>query len=276
MSSRQQRCAMASHRLLKDGRTIADATSPALSTSAPARAQVDAHAFVRRPRSRADRSERDLGSDGRSSLATRSHAHRRSFRGARSRRALEPSPRDSVIYDSRARDMTVRIVRLGTARIRGEGLRIGTVRRPPRGVPKSEHAAQNWYDVWLPELAPSAQLVKLGQAAATERRLDRLREAVSRGDGGSREGSTSRALRRAVAPVRLLDGLLLRGRSPLPPIGVAHAPGGARRRGRLIVRAGDRVRRATRKSISEDRCAPTRDSKHRENQDRPRGSCDRI
>jgi uncharacterized protein YeaO (DUF488 family) len=65
--------------------------------------------------------------------------------------------------------MTVRVVRLGTARRRGEGLRIGTVRRPPRGVPKSEHATQNWYDVWLPELAPSAQAVKLAQAAATER-----------------------------------------------------------------------------------------------------------
>jgi uncharacterized protein YeaO (DUF488 family) len=65
--------------------------------------------------------------------------------------------------------MAVRIVRLGTARMRNEGLRIGTVRHPPRGVPKSEHASQNWYDVWLPELAPSGQAVKLGQAAATER-----------------------------------------------------------------------------------------------------------
>lgn len=65
--------------------------------------------------------------------------------------------------------MAVRIVRLGTARMRGEGLRIGTVRHPPRGVPKSEHARQNWYDVWFPELAPSAELVKLAQAAATER-----------------------------------------------------------------------------------------------------------
>lgn len=65
--------------------------------------------------------------------------------------------------------MSVRIVRLGSERIRGEGLRIGTVRRPPRGVRKREYAAQNWYDVWLPELAPSAQLVKLGLAAATER-----------------------------------------------------------------------------------------------------------
>jgi uncharacterized protein YeaO (DUF488 family) len=65
--------------------------------------------------------------------------------------------------------MTVRVVRLGTARLPGEGLRIGTVRRPPRGVPKREYAAQNWYDVWLPNLAPSPQTVKLGLAAHTER-----------------------------------------------------------------------------------------------------------
>jgi len=48
-------------------------------------------------------------------------------------------------------------------------LRIGTVRHPPRGVPKSRHAAQNWYDVWLPELAPSAGLIKLGKGADTPR-----------------------------------------------------------------------------------------------------------
>ena len=65
--------------------------------------------------------------------------------------------------------MTVHIVRLGTPRLRNEGLRIGTVRHPPRGVPKSEHASQNWYDVWLPELAPSAALVEAGRSAATER-----------------------------------------------------------------------------------------------------------
>jgi uncharacterized protein YeaO (DUF488 family) len=59
--------------------------------------------------------------------------------------------------------MAVRIVRLGTPRQPGEGLRIGTVRRPPRGVPKSEFAKENWYDVWLPELAPSEPLVKLAQ-----------------------------------------------------------------------------------------------------------------
>jgi uncharacterized protein YeaO (DUF488 family) len=65
--------------------------------------------------------------------------------------------------------MAVRVVRLGTPRRRGEGLRIGTVRHPPRGIPKSEHAARNWYDVWFPELAPSAQTVKLAQAASNER-----------------------------------------------------------------------------------------------------------
>ena len=63
--------------------------------------------------------------------------------------------------------MTIRIVRLGSPRARDEGLRIGTVRRPPRGVPKSEFASQDWYDVWYPNLAPSADLVKEAQQAAT-------------------------------------------------------------------------------------------------------------
>ena len=63
--------------------------------------------------------------------------------------------------------MSVRIVRLGTKRETGEGLRIGTVRRPPRGVPKSEFASQDWYDVWFPNLAPSLPTMKLGQAAET-------------------------------------------------------------------------------------------------------------
>ena len=63
--------------------------------------------------------------------------------------------------------MTIRIVRLGSPRARDEGLRIGTVRRPPRGVPKSEFASQDWYDVWYPNLAPSADLVKEAQEAAT-------------------------------------------------------------------------------------------------------------
>lgn len=65
--------------------------------------------------------------------------------------------------------MPVAIVRLGSERARGEGLRIGTVRRPPRGVPKSEFAARNFYDVWLPQLAPSAELVKTALHAEDER-----------------------------------------------------------------------------------------------------------
>jgi uncharacterized protein YeaO (DUF488 family) len=65
--------------------------------------------------------------------------------------------------------MAIRIVRLGTDRLSKEGLRIGTVRRPPRGVPKSEYASQNWYDVWLPNVAPTAELMKLGQAAESEK-----------------------------------------------------------------------------------------------------------
>jgi uncharacterized protein YeaO (DUF488 family) len=64
--------------------------------------------------------------------------------------------------------MAVRIVQLGSARASGEGLRIGTVRRPPRGVPKSEFASRNYYDVWLPNLAPSEQLVKAGRSAKNE------------------------------------------------------------------------------------------------------------
>lgn len=63
--------------------------------------------------------------------------------------------------------MAIRIVRLGSPRVKGEGPRIGTVRRPPRGVPKSEFASRNFYDVWFPNLAPSDEAVKLAQAAET-------------------------------------------------------------------------------------------------------------
>jgi len=61
--------------------------------------------------------------------------------------------------------MTLRIVRLGLPRHPQEGLRLGTVRRPPRGVPKAEFAARNFYDVWLPILAPTEALLKAGQSA---------------------------------------------------------------------------------------------------------------
>jgi len=65
--------------------------------------------------------------------------------------------------------VAVRIVQLRSPRAKGEGLRIGTVRRPPRGVPKTEFASRDFYDVWLPDLAPSEDLVKLGQSATTEK-----------------------------------------------------------------------------------------------------------
>jgi uncharacterized protein YeaO (DUF488 family) len=64
--------------------------------------------------------------------------------------------------------VTVAVVRLGTSRASGEGPRIGTVRRPPRGVPKSQFSSGNWYDAWLPELSPSEATVKMGQKAETD------------------------------------------------------------------------------------------------------------
>ncbi|MDY0871603.1 DUF488 domain-containing protein [Dongia rigui] len=63
--------------------------------------------------------------------------------------------------------MSAHIVRLGTARLKNEGTRIGTVRRPPRGVAKARFAADNWYDVWYPELSPSADLVAKALGAET-------------------------------------------------------------------------------------------------------------
>jgi uncharacterized protein YeaO (DUF488 family) len=65
--------------------------------------------------------------------------------------------------------MPLRIVRLGSPRIPGEGLRVGTVRRPPRGVPRTEFAARDYYDAWLPDVAPSEALVKAAQEAQTDR-----------------------------------------------------------------------------------------------------------
>lgn len=65
--------------------------------------------------------------------------------------------------------MSIRIVRLGSARVPDEGTRLGTVRRPPRGVPKADFSRLDWYDVWFPVLAPSAGLMKVAQAAKTEK-----------------------------------------------------------------------------------------------------------
>lgn len=65
--------------------------------------------------------------------------------------------------------MPIRIVQLGSPRAPGEGLRLGTVRRPPRGVPKEEFASRDYYDVWLPNLAPSAEVMAQGRAVQDDK-----------------------------------------------------------------------------------------------------------
>ena len=70
--------------------------------------------------------------------------------------------------------MAIRVVRLGSPRTPGEGLRLGTVRRPPRGVPKAQHASRDFYDVWLPDLAPSEDLVKEALQASDDRAWGRF------------------------------------------------------------------------------------------------------
>ena len=73
--------------------------------------------------------------------------------------------------------MPLRIVRLGTPRAAGEGTRIGTVRRPPRGVPKTEFASRNYYDCWLPELSPEAELMAQAQESVKRRAAGQTTEA---------------------------------------------------------------------------------------------------
>ena len=70
--------------------------------------------------------------------------------------------------------MAVRIVRLGTPRTQGEGLRLGTVRRPPRGVPKAEFASRDYYDVWYPLLSPSPEAMAQGQQAQTDKEWEQF------------------------------------------------------------------------------------------------------
>jgi len=70
--------------------------------------------------------------------------------------------------------MAIRVVRLGSPRSAGEGLRVGTVRRPPRGVPKSEYASRDFYDVWLPALAPSEELVREAMRSFDDRSWQRF------------------------------------------------------------------------------------------------------
>ncbi|MGN6184502.1 MAG: DUF488 domain-containing protein [Thermoanaerobaculia bacterium] len=82
--------------------------------------------------------------------------------------------------------MSIRVVRLGTPRTKDEGPRLGTVRRPPRGVAKEKIASENYYDVWLPQLAPSAELVKQAQSATNEKEWEKFvrayRKEMAQGD----------------------------------------------------------------------------------------------
>lgn len=96
--------------------------------------------------------------------------------------------------------MSVRIVRLGTERTEGEGPRLGTVRRPPRGVRKDDYATGNWYDTWLPELSPSPELVASARAAQSEADWAGFVKAFRKEMG-------------AATPARLLDMLALLSRS---------------------------------------------------------------
>jgi uncharacterized protein YeaO (DUF488 family) len=77
--------------------------------------------------------------------------------------------RDRIRLGCYAANMTIHVVRLGSPRAPGEGLRLGTVRRPPRGVPKEEFGKRDYYDVWLPNLAPSAELVAEALAAEDDK-----------------------------------------------------------------------------------------------------------
>ena len=117
--------------------------------------------------------------------------------------------------------MSIFIVQLGTPRKPGEGLRLGTVRRPPRGVPKSDFAKLDYYDVWFPNLSPTAELVKEALGAPDERAWAafsrKFRREMNAPDR-SRELDVSGG---AVASHQPVAGLLLRGREPLPQVVVA-------------------------------------------------------
>jgi uncharacterized protein YeaO (DUF488 family) len=94
--------------------------------------------------------------------------------------------------------MAIRVVRLGSPRASGEGVRIGTVRRPPRGVPKGQFASQDWYDVWYPNLAPGAETVKRGQAASTPGQWQAFKRQYRR-EMGSAENARSIVLLAALS-----------------------------------------------------------------------------
>ena len=92
--------------------------------------------------------------------------------------------------------MSIRVVQLGTPRLPDEGLRIGTVRRPPRGVPKTEFASRDYYDVWLPNLSPSVELMAQGKAVASQAGWNRFEQLFRK---EMNNGDTARVLDLLVA-----------------------------------------------------------------------------
>ncbi|MFT3892128.1 MAG: DUF488 family protein [Anaerolineales bacterium] len=105
--------------------------------------------------------------------------------------------------------MAIRTVRLGSPRFENEGLRIGTVRRPPRGVAKSEFASQNWYDVWYPNLSPSPETVKLAQQAQTPAQWRAFVKKYRKEMSTPENARTDRTAGCAIQAQQFLGGLLL-------------------------------------------------------------------
>jgi uncharacterized protein YeaO (DUF488 family) len=108
--------------------------------------------------------------------------------------------------------MAIRVVRLGSPRRRGEGLRLGTVRRPPRGVRKADHARLDYYDVWLPELAPSTPLVNYALSEPLyPQAVELLCAPLPERDAQAARATPAQDFGRAVTAGELLGGVLLRG-----------------------------------------------------------------
>ncbi len=120
--------------------------------------------------------------------------------------------------------MPIAIIKLGSPRKPNEGLRIGTVRRPPRGVPKAQFAKRDFYDVWLPNLSPTPELVAFAQRSQDEGSWKTFKRRFRR-DEQAGSGQTSRCTGGALASDKLLRRLLLRGRRSLPSFrsqGITH------------------------------------------------------
>ena len=111
--------------------------------------------------------------------------------------------------------MAIAVVRLGTPRAADEGLRLGTVRRPPRGVPKADFAKLDYYDLWLPALSPSQALVTVALQARDERTWKTFERKYRAEMNKPDVGKLLELLGRAVASDELLGRLLLRGRDAL-------------------------------------------------------------